>query len=70
MYQLVIQPLYAKYHANIDTVMDKAVNKAGGLLEKAKEKVKEAADNQKSGLLDMAVGKVKDATSDLNLNTD
>ena len=70
MYQLVIQPLYAKYHGNIDTAMDKAVNKAGGLLEKAKEKVKEAADSQKSGLLDMAVEKVKDATSDLNLKTD
>eukprot|EP00091_Calanus_sinicus_P007938 TRINITY_DN1931_c0_g1_i4.p1 TRINITY_DN1931_c0_g1~~TRINITY_DN1931_c0_g1_i4.p1 ORF type:complete len:205 (+),score=68.47 TRINITY_DN1931_c0_g1_i4:175-789(+) len=70
MYELVIQPLYTKYHANIDTAMDKAATKAGGLLEKAKEKVKEAADNQKSGLLDMAVEKVKDAASELNLKTD
>ena len=70
IYQLVIQPLYVKYHGNIETVMDKAVHKAEGLLEKAKDKVKEAADNQKEGLLELAVEKVKDASSDLNLKLD
>merc|ERR1712128_49012 len=53
MYSLVIKPLYVKYQGDIETVMDKAVNKAGGLFEKAAEKAKEVADNQKSGLLDM-----------------
>merc|ERR1711970_1313765 len=46
MYKLVIHPLYIKYHSNIDT----AVTKAEGIMEKAKEKVKEVADSQKSGL--------------------
>merc|ERR1719228_2707571 len=55
MYKMVIHPLYVKYHSDIDT----AVNKAEGIMEKAKEKVKEVADSQKSGLLDMAVEKVK-----------
>merc|ERR1712128_224721 len=70
IYKLVIQPLYVRYHSNIETVMDKAVHKAEGLLEKAKDKVKEAVDNQKAGLLDLAVEKVKDASSDLNLKLD
>eukprot|EP00092_Neocalanus_flemingeri_P002376 GFUD01002541.1.p1 GENE.GFUD01002541.1~~GFUD01002541.1.p1 ORF type:complete len:190 (+),score=55.48 GFUD01002541.1:187-756(+) len=50
VYKLVIRPLYVKYHGDIDTVMDKAVNKAGGLFEKATEKAKEVANNQKSEL--------------------
>merc|ERR1712183_1143225 len=70
MYSLVIKPLYVKYQGDIETVMDKAVNKAGGLFEKAAEKAKEVADNQKSGLLDMAAEKVKDAASNMNLKTD
>ena len=66
MYKIVIHPIYLKYHSNIDT----AVNKAEGMMERAKEKVKEVADNQKSGLLDMAVEKVKEASSGLNIKAE
>jgi receptor expression-enhancing protein 5/6 len=70
MYTLVIEPFYVKYQRDIDTAMDRAVNKASGLLEKATDKAKEVADNQKSGLLDLAVEKVKDVASNISLKTD
>merc|ERR1719228_506362 len=69
IYRLVIHPLYVKYQGDIDTAVDKARHKAEGLLEKAKEKVKEVADNQKSGLLDMAADKVKESSSSLNIKS-
>eukprot|EP00092_Neocalanus_flemingeri_P009286 GFUD01009992.1.p1 GENE.GFUD01009992.1~~GFUD01009992.1.p1 ORF type:complete len:196 (-),score=62.39 GFUD01009992.1:153-740(-) len=56
VYKLVIRPLYVKYHGDIDTVMEKAVNKAEGLFEKVTEKAKKVAkevtNNHKSELLD------------------
>jgi len=70
VYQLVIKPFYVRYHGRIDNVMDKAVNKASGLFDKAAEKAMEVADSQKSGLLDMAAEKVNDAVSNINLKTE
>merc|ERR1712042_16398 len=66
MYKMVIHPLYVKYHSDIAT----AVNKAEGIMEKAKEKVKEVAESKKSNLLDLAVETVKEASSSLNIKAE
>merc|ERR1712121_320637 len=44
IYQKIISPIFINYHGEIDDTMEKAVNKAEILLEKAKGKVLEAAE--------------------------
>ena len=70
MYDVVIKPLYTKYHGDIDTVMDKAVNKAEGLIEKAAGKLREVTENQESKVPDIFSDKMKEVTSGLSMKND